>query len=229
MSFTSAVAVCAMSVTFAADQIIIQRIRSGDDDAWDELIASYEGRLLAFVESRIGRRNSAEDIVQETFIGFLNSLPNFDGKRPLESYLFSICTYKLTDHLRREGRRPSIPLTLIDDSSNDSESWNLESSDREASSIARSGERKGLEERALSHALREQIGKWQEKGELLKLMCVELLFVRGWSNREVSDLLLISEQQVANQKFEFITKMKNAIKKQQLPEDVFPELSEESL
>src|SRR5688572_29613089 len=94
-----------------ADRLLIQRIRKGQDDAWDELIVRYEGRLLAFVESRIGRRTSAEDIVQETFIGFLNSLPNFDGKRPLESYLFSICAYKLTDHLRREGRRPTVRLT----------------------------------------------------------------------------------------------------------------------
>ena len=45
------------------------------------------------------------------FLGFLNSLPNYDGRRPLESYLFSICAYKLTDHLRREGRRPAVPLS----------------------------------------------------------------------------------------------------------------------
>ena len=30
------------------------------------------------------------DVVQETFIGFLTSLPNYDSRRPLESYLFSI-------------------------------------------------------------------------------------------------------------------------------------------
>ena len=73
-------------------------------DAWSDLISRYEGRLLAFVESRLGRRGASEDIVQEAFIGFLNSLPNYDGRRSLEGYLFSICAYKLTDHLRREGR-----------------------------------------------------------------------------------------------------------------------------
>ena len=37
----------------------------------------------------------------------------------------------------------------------------------------------------------------------------------------------LSEQHVANYKFEFIAKMKSAIKRQQLSEDVFPELSDE--
>ena len=117
-----------------AEQLLIDRIRSGDSGAWGDLIARYEGRLLAFVESRLSARSAAEDIVQESFIGFLNSLPNYDGRRSLESYLFSICAHKLTDHLRREGRRPAIPLT----SSRDSGEWQLPGSAREASSIARS-------------------------------------------------------------------------------------------
>lgn len=100
-----------MDSTTEVDSLLVQRIRQGDSQAWDDLIGRYEGRLLAFVDSRIGNRTSAEDIVQEAFIGFLNSLPNYDGSRPLESYLFSICAYKLTDHLRREGRRPTIPLS----------------------------------------------------------------------------------------------------------------------
>jgi RNA polymerase sigma-70 factor (ECF subfamily) len=212
-----------------ADRLLVHRIRTGEDNAWDELISRYEGRLLAFVESRIGRRNSAEDIVQETFIGFLNSLPNFDGKRPLESYLFSICAYKLTDHLRREGRRPTVPLAgsgSSDNSSGGSGPWNVEDSARGASSIARSGERRGMEEKALLEALRDQLARWREKGEWQKLMTCELLFVRGWANKEAAEHLSLSEQHVANYKFEFIAKMKTAIKRQQLSEDVFPELSD---
>jgi RNA polymerase sigma-70 factor (ECF subfamily) len=210
------------------DRALIVRIRSGDDAAWDELIVRYEGRLLAFVESRIGRRNSAEDIVQETFIGFLNSLPNFDGKRPLESYLFSICAYKLTDHLRREGRRPTIPLLSsgTDNSSGGHGSWDVEDSARGASSIARSGERRDLEQKAILEALREHLGRWRTGSEWTKLMCCELLFVRGWTNKDVAEQLDISEQHVANYKFEFIAKMKTAVRRQQLSDDVFPELKD---
>jgi RNA polymerase sigma-70 factor (ECF subfamily) len=204
-----------------ADSLLIDRIRRGEDDAWNDLIDRYEGRLLAFVESRLGRRAPSEDIVQESFLGFLNSLPNYDGRRPLESYLFSICAYKLTDHLRREGRRPAVPLSSAADSSGE---WEVAGTARQASSIARSGERKSLEERAIIDALADQVDRWREKGEWTKLMCAELLFVRGWANKDAAEELDISEQQVANYKFDFIARLRTLIKKQDVSEDVFPEL-----
>jgi RNA polymerase sigma-70 factor (ECF subfamily) len=212
-----------MTAASETDRLLVGRIRQGDADAWNDLISRYEGRLLAFVESRIGRRAASEDIVQEAFIGFLNSLPNFDGRRPLEGYLFSICAYKLTDHMRREGRRPALPLSAGADSSGQ---WQLASPARAASSIARSGERRDLEEKALVEALRDQVQRWKERADWLKLHCIELLFVRGRSNKEVSVELGISEQQVANFKFDFLARLRSTIRKQGLSEDVFPELYE---
>jgi len=210
-----------MSGASDPDSLLIQRIRDGDSDAWSDLISRYEGRLLAFVESRIGHRGASEDVVQEAFIGFLNSLPNYDGRRPLESYLFSICAYKLTDHLRREGRRPSIPLSAGSDSGGD---WQLPGNARAASSIARSGERHGIEERSIVAALREQVARWCKRGDWTKLKCTELLFVRGWANKDVANTLGITEQQVANFKFDFLARLRSMIRRQGLSEDVFPEL-----
>ncbi|HMO14836.1 MAG TPA: sigma-70 family RNA polymerase sigma factor [Pirellulaceae bacterium] len=205
------------------DRLLVENIRNGDSDAWSSLIARYEGRLLAFVESRLTNRSASEDIVQETFIGFLNSLPNFDGARSLESYLFSICSYKITDYLRHEGRRPAIPLSVGEDTSG---AWQLDANARAASSIARSGERKKIEETALHEAMQEQVARWIERGDLLKLKVIELLIVRGLANKEVADILEISEQQVANFKFDFLSRTRTLIKRQGLSADVFPELYE---
>jgi len=220
----SQVSPVAMTSQPDADSLLVDRIRRGEAQAWDDLIARYEGRLLAFVESRLGRRGPSEDIVQESFLGFLNSLPNYDGRRPLESYLFSICAYKLTDHLRREGRRPAVPLSSASDTSGD---WQVSDSARQASSIARSGERKELEVKAITEALAEQIDRWCEKAEWTKLMCAELLFVRGWANKDVAEHLDITEQQVANYKFDFIARLRTLVKRQDLNEEVFPELYDE--
>lgn len=206
------------------DQILIARIRSGDSDAWTDLIARYEGRLQSFVSSRLSNRSASEDIVQEAFVGFLNSLPNYDGRRALESYLFSICAYKLTDHLRREGRRPSIPLSSGSDSSGQ---WQLPGSARPASSIARSGERKRIEENAITEAIAAQVDKWQEKGDWEKLKCIELLVVRGYPNKEAAEMLEMTEQQVANFKFDFLSRLRTLIKRQGLSQEVFPELYQE--
>lgn len=211
-----------MSSKSEADQILIERIREKDGDAWKDLIGRYEGRLLAFVDSRLSNRSASQDIVQEAFLGFLTSLPNYDGNRSLESYLFSICAHKLTDFLRREGRRPSIPFSS---SSKDSSSeWQIAGTGRPASSIARSGERKNIEENALHEALKEQIERWQERGDWSKLKCIELLVVRGWANKQVAQALEMTEQQVANFKFDFVSRMRAMVKRQGLPQAIFPDI-----
>jgi RNA polymerase sigma-70 factor, ECF subfamily len=208
-----------------ADALLVQAIQSGDERAWQDLINRYEGRLQAFVASRIRNRAATEDIVQETFVGFLNSLPNYDQRRPLEGYLFSICAYKLTDHLRREGRRPTVSLSNNAGDSNTSP-WQLVSSRaRPASSIVRSGERRTLEEAAILTALQAQITKWKEQGDWAKLKCIELLFVVGISNKQVAERLQMTEQQVANFKFDFIARTKTLVGRLQLDEEVFPELA----
>lgn len=210
-----------MSTTSESDGLLISRIRSGEDDAWQELIARFEGRLLAFVETRLRHRAASEDVVQETFIGFLTSLPNYDTARSLESYLFSIAAHKLTDHLRREGRRPTLPLAGATSSQDE---WDLPGSQRPASSIARSGERRGLEETALVQAIVQMLTHWRTRGDWDKIQCAELLFVRGIANKDAAAKLGVSEQTVANYKFDFLAKLRAAIRQQGLPEDVFPEL-----
>ena len=213
-----------MTSAIQSDVVLIEQIRTGRPEAWNELIGRFEGRLLAFVESRLRNRASSEDVVQETFIGFLTSLPNYDSGRPLESYLFTIAAHKLTDHLRREGRRPVVPLSSAADSDG---SWELPGAARPASSLARSGERRELEVESLTAALADQIRHWRERDEWTKIQCMELLFVRGWPNNRVAEALDLSEQQVANFKFDFLARLRKHVRTQGLPEEVFPELYEE--
>jgi RNA polymerase sigma-70 factor (ECF subfamily) len=53
---------------------------------------------------------------------------------------------------------------------------------------------------------------------------MELLFACGAANKEVAAALAISEQQVANFKFDFVARLQSLVRKQRLSEDVFPEL-----
>lgn len=209
-----------MSSLSESDRLLVARVRAGEEEAWRELIGRFEGRLLAFVEGRIGRRTAGEDVVQETFLGFLNSLPNFDESRSLESYLFSIAAHKLTDHLRREGRRPALSLQMADDGSD----WDVADRARRASTMLRSSERRHLEERAIAEAISEQIDRMRSRGDWLKLKCLELLLVRGWANKDVALALASTEQVVANFKFDFLERLRNLVRRQGLSEEVFPEL-----
>ena len=96
-----------------------------------------------------------------------------------------------------------------------------------ASSIIRDGERRRMEESSLIEALKDQLAHWQKRDDWTKIMCMELLFVRGRSNKGVAETLGITEQQVANFKFDFLARLRTLIKRKNLSQDVFPELYDE--
>jgi RNA polymerase sigma-70 factor (ECF subfamily) len=202
------------------DRLLILKIRAGDSSAWDQLIARYEGRLLAFVDRRLHDRAASEDVVQETFVGFLNSLPNFDDRRELQTYLFTIASHKLTDQLRRMGRHP---LHHVSDSPGDILHQQMDPH-KAASSLARSQERKDLETEAVARCLGQMLRQWQERGDHLRVKVMELLFVKGWANRDVAAFLGVNEQQIANYRFAAVKKLSEQIRAAGLPADVFPEL-----
>jgi RNA polymerase sigma-70 factor (ECF subfamily) len=202
-----------------SDRLLVQQIRQGDARAWEDLIARYEGRLLAFVDRRLRDRPASEDVVQETFVGFLNSLPNFDETRELQTYLFTIASHKLTDCLRRKGRHP---LSAIPGEGEESSA--ILDPRQGVSTVARSAERRGLEGEAVARGLRELIEQWRGNGDYLRTKVMELLWVKGWANREVAALLRISEQQVANFRHAAVKKLHEAVRGQGLSVDVFPEL-----
>jgi RNA polymerase sigma-70 factor (ECF subfamily) len=206
-----------------SDRLLIQQIRTGDPRAWEQLIVRYEGRLLAFAERRLRDRAASEDVVQEAFVGFLNSLPNFDDKRELQTYLFTITAHKITDQLRRMGRRPVQTGT---EATAEALNNQVDSGQPKASSLARSAERKEIESEAITRGLAAMIRQWQQKGDFVRLRVLELLLVKGWANRDVAKFLEIGEQQVANYRFAALRKLAEHVKDAGLPADIFPELQE---
>src|SRR5947207_15894309 len=178
-----------------SDRLLVQRIRSNDQKAWAELDRRYRGRLTAYVRRRLKDHASVEDVVQETFIGFSNSLANYDDKRDLQTWLFTIAAHKVTDQLRKMGRRPVSTGSEADE---EMMGQTPDEKQRPASSLARSAERREKEEEALGLALREYVRELQAKGEYAKLMALELMYVKGWRNQDVAARLKMSEQDVAN-------------------------------
>ena len=77
-------------------------------------------------------------------------------------------------------------------------------------------------------ALGAQIERWRRRGDWQKISVTELLFLRGWPNKEVAARLNVSEQAVANHKFELLAKLRATVRKLELPHEVFPELYEDA-
>ena len=208
-------------MTTESDRLLVQRIRANDTGSWDELFRRYHGRLSAYVRRRLKDHASVEDVVQNTFVGFLNSLPNYDDKRDLQTWLFTIASHKVTDQLRKNGRRPYQTGSEADEEMLDR---SPDSRQRPPSADARSAERIGMEEDALARGLKGLVREWQAAGDYGPVMVLELLFVKGWGNKDVAARVKVSEQQVANIKFQAKKRLHETMRAADLSPDVFPEL-----
>jgi RNA polymerase sigma factor (sigma-70 family) len=97
------------------DAILIRRTRAGDDEAYSELYRRYE--YSAFRLARhLGRREEADDVVNEAFARVLDLLQR--GKGPTESfraYLFTTIRHECGARAKQEKRvRPTDDDTQVD-------------------------------------------------------------------------------------------------------------------
>ena len=73
----------------------------GDPSRW---VDRYGDPLLRYALSRVGRREVAEDLVQETFLAAWRARESFDGRASLGTWLCGILRRKAADYYRRVGR-----------------------------------------------------------------------------------------------------------------------------
>lgn len=180
-----------------ADAYLIEAVQSGDQQAWRDLIDRYQGRLLSFARRMLAQRGDAEDLVQETFLGLLRSLPSYDVDRSLETYLFAILRNKLHDHFRKreKGHRQSLDQLEVDDTP---EAW----LDAETPSRYVAGQEDlAAQRRALVDCLRQWVERCRAQCRFQDLMVAEMLMVLGLRNKEVAEDLGMSETAVAGVKF----------------------------
>ncbi|MGC8633399.1 MAG: sigma-70 family RNA polymerase sigma factor [Candidatus Limnocylindrales bacterium] len=90
------------------DLRLVARARSGDLDAFNELVLHYQDHLLAVATRLTGDAESAHDAVQDSFIRAYRNLSAFRGDS-FRAWLVRIAVNASTDVLRQRKRRPSEP------------------------------------------------------------------------------------------------------------------------
>jgi RNA polymerase sigma-70 factor (ECF subfamily) len=92
-----------MSQRAHSDEVLIERLRSGDRLAFDVIDARYRRALTRHAEWRLGpaRRAQAEELVQETFLRAYRSLMASDREVLLRPWLYRILQNAVLDELRR--------------------------------------------------------------------------------------------------------------------------------
>src|SRR5205085_11705613 len=93
------------------DEQLVQRYRSGEPAAFEELVRRHHDDLIRFLIRLSGNRAVAEDAFQETFLQVHLSLDTFDATRRFKPWLFTIAANKARDALRRSARRRTLDLS----------------------------------------------------------------------------------------------------------------------
>lgn len=98
------------------DNIIIQRIRSGEAREFGLLVKRHGPALMAFVGRIVEQQEDAEDVVQNTFVAAYEHLKDYDPQRAsLPTWLQRIAYHKSLYHLRKRKRQTLLPLNVGDD------------------------------------------------------------------------------------------------------------------
>lgn len=105
------------------DEQLLTSFRSGDEQAFTQLVRRYEKRLYNYLLRFLGRPTWAEDVFQETFLQVYISVASFDPNRRFRPWLYTIATNKARDYLRSSARRHAIHLTNLDDDTGSSQLW----------------------------------------------------------------------------------------------------------
>ena len=85
----------------------MERMRSGDERAFDEFAERFVPALYRFALRRLDRdRELTRDVVQTTVCNVIQKLDGYRGEAPLFTWLCACCRNEIALHFRRRGRRP---------------------------------------------------------------------------------------------------------------------------
>ena len=89
---------------------LVARLQAGDDAAYEALVRTYTGRLLAVTRRILNSEEDARDAVQEVFISVFRNLRKFEGESRLSTWLYRVAVNTALMKLRTRRRHPEDPI-----------------------------------------------------------------------------------------------------------------------
>lgn len=83
------------------DHALVQRLRSGDDFALNEIMQRYKDRIYRLAWRYVANEDAALDVTQETFTKLYFKIDKYDPAYKFSTWLFQIAVNLCRDHLRK--------------------------------------------------------------------------------------------------------------------------------
>jgi RNA polymerase sigma-70 factor (ECF subfamily) len=102
-------------VSRASERDLIRRARTGDQDAFAELVEMHAGRVYGALRRFGLDAGEADEVAQEVFVRAWRGLPRFEERAQLSTWLYRIAFNEAQRRLTRRGPRRAEPDSDEDD------------------------------------------------------------------------------------------------------------------
>lgn len=90
------------------ERILLERAKSGDIIAFEELIGSYQKRVFNLALRIIGNYDDAADLAQEAFVRIYKAISSFKEQSSFSTWVYRITTNVCLDEIRKRKNRKVV-------------------------------------------------------------------------------------------------------------------------
>lgn len=95
----------------AEEMELVARLRVGDESAFTLVVDTYHATMIRFALGFVRDHATAEEVVQEAWLGVLRGLATFERRSSLRSWIFAIVANRAKTRAVREAR--STPFSAL--------------------------------------------------------------------------------------------------------------------
>ncbi len=95
---------------------LVSRAAAGERPAFDELVRRYKDKMFALIYRMTSDRETALDLLQDSFFAAFKELPHFRGDASFGSWVYRIASNKSLNFLKRKKLLSFLPLESSDES-----------------------------------------------------------------------------------------------------------------
>ena len=194
-------AVAARAVARVDEAAVIRAVQRGDQDAFEQLVRSYDQSVLRLAMNLLRSPEDARDVYQEAFLRVYRNIHTFRFDCSFHTWLYRIVTNICLDHLRkRKVRREESSVVETSDGPVD----RMDSFEEEGS---HSDPERTLWNRQLGNRIDAALGDLTPRERTV----FELRHYQGLRLRTIGEMLGTSEEAVKNCLFRATQKMRSAL------------------
>jgi len=90
------------------DQVIVQRVRDGDREAFRTLVERHKDKVMAILTRLLGNLDYSEELAQETFVRAYQGLDGFRGESRFSTWLVQIALHVARNHIKQHRRQGKV-------------------------------------------------------------------------------------------------------------------------